>query len=203
MKASNKSAPAGSAGSSNPGEGDTGNASGNLAQARQTIVETAKETAADLKSAATDTATKAKASVEKMAQEKKENAARRIGGYGSAIHESAKSLEEKDPNIAFFTHRAADKLESVADYIRGRDFGSLKVDAEDLVRRHPAAFFGGMFVAGLVLGNVLKASQRASGSRRYESDDSDAGRGDDNDAMGEETYREGESIPSGQAGLET
>jgi hypothetical protein len=29
-----------------------------------------------------------------------------------------------------------------------------------MARRHPAMFFGGMFLAGLVVGNIVKASRR-------------------------------------------
>jgi len=80
-----------------------------------------------------------------------------LGRYGSAVHQSAESFEEQDQNIAYFAHRAADRIEGIAGYIRTRDFAGLKRDAEDVARRHPAAFFGGLFVAGLVIGNLLKA----------------------------------------------
>jgi hypothetical protein len=95
-----------------------------------------------------------------MVGERKSEVADRLGAYGSAIHKSAESIEGEDPNIAWLTHRAADRLNGIAEYVRSRDLQQLKGDAEDLARRHPAAFFGGMFVAGLVIGNVIKATQR-------------------------------------------
>jgi len=113
------------------------------------IAQTARQTASNVKDEA-----------ERVATQQKQSAANRIGEYSSAIHESAKSLEEKDPNIAWFTHRAADRVQSIADYMRNRDFSALRHDVENMARRHPAAFFGGMFVAGLVLGNIVKASRR-------------------------------------------
>jgi hypothetical protein len=85
-----------------------------------------------------------------------------VGGYSSAIHETADSLEEKDPNIAWFTHRAADRLQGVADYVRDSDFRSLKTDVENMARRHPIAFFGGLLVAGLVIGNIVKATGKSA-----------------------------------------
>lgn len=133
---------------------------GIVAGARQSIAQTARDATAKIKSAAGETATRARAEVGRVAQDKKDRTAERVGSYGSALHESAKSLEENDPNIAWLAHRAADRLQSVADYVRESDFGRLRSDAEDVARRHPAAFFGGLFVAGLVLGNVLKASRR-------------------------------------------
>jgi hypothetical protein len=152
------------------GESQSGAGSpGVLTQAKDAVTQTAKDTASTLKSAASETATRARASVEKAATETKEDAAERLGNYSSAIDESARSLEEKDPNIAWLTHQAADRLRTVSEYIRGRDFVALRQDAENLARRHPAAFFGGMFVAGLVAGNLMKAS--ASGSEIGASDD--------------------------------
>lgn len=134
--------------------------SGKITQAKQAISQTAREAAAKVKTVAADTAAKARGEAERLVGEKKETAADRIGGYSSAIHDSAKSLEESDPNIAWFTHQAADKLQSVADYVRSRDFAGLKDDCCGVARRHPAAFFGGMFVAGLLIGNLMKASAR-------------------------------------------
>lgn len=147
------------------GEGGSGagsGISGTLAQAKQSVSQTAREAAARVKTTASQTASRAKEEAHRIADQKRETAADRVGNYSSALHESAKSLEEQDPNIAWFTHRAADRLQSVADYVRTRDFGALKQDAENLARRHPVAFFGGMFVAGLVLGNLLTASRRHS-----------------------------------------
>lgn len=137
-----------------------GESGGALAQTKHKISQAARDTAAKVKSATSDTAARARDQAEQIATEKKDAAASRIGEYGEAIHESARSLEEKDPNIAWFTHRAADKLQHVAEYMRNSDWACLRGDCEGIARRHPAAFFGGMFLAGLVIGNVIKASQR-------------------------------------------
>jgi hypothetical protein len=50
----------------------------------------------------------------------------------------------------------------LATYVRDRDFAGLREDAASLARRHPAAFFGGMCIAGLVLGSVIRAARSAS-----------------------------------------
>ncbi len=142
-----------------------------LAEMKSSAAQTTRDAANKVKSAATNTVSRAKEEAERMAREKKEQAADQIGSYSSAIHESAKAFEEKDPNIAWFTHRAADRLQSVAEYMRNRDFAAVRRDAEDLARRHPAGFFGGMFVAGLVIGNLVKASQRRALERDYRSSD--------------------------------
>jgi hypothetical protein len=131
------------------------------------IAQAARDAAGRVKSAASSAATRARDEAGRLATEKKDEAASRLGGYSAAIHESASSLEEKDPNIAWFTHRAADKLQGVADYVREADMASLRTDCEGFARRHPAAFFGGLFVAGLLLGNVVKASRRRLDSEGY------------------------------------
>ena len=153
------------AGDAAPG-GDT--STGTIAQAKQAIKRTAQGAASTVKSATADTRARVREHAEKVITEKRETAAGKIGGYGSAMHESARTLEEKDPNIAHFAHRAADRLEGFADYVRSRDFNGLRADAEGIARRNPALFFGGMFLAGLVLGNVVKASRRDSSDEASE-----------------------------------
>ena len=137
---------------------------------RSSVGQTAK---AKIGSVATEAASKVKEGAEKLVSDKKESVADRVGAYGAAFHDSAKSFEQQDPNIAWLTHRAAEKLEGVANYVRDRDFTGLRDDAADLARRHPAAFFGGMCVAGLVLGSVIRAARSASQESDYESDESD------------------------------
>lgn len=144
------------AGDSDAGGGES---TGTLAQAKQAVTSTARDTAQRIKSAATDTAERAKSEAQRMASTTKEETANRIGGYSSAMHESARSLEQQDPNIAWATHRIADRVQSAADYLRTRDFAGMKSDVEEFARRHPLAFFGGLFVGGLVIGNLLKARQ--------------------------------------------
>jgi hypothetical protein len=164
--------------SSQPGPMDgTGKGSGTtetggtLTEAKTGVTQAARETASKVRSAVSTTAARAREEAARIAAEKKNTAVDRISRYSSAIHDSARELEEKDPNIAWFTHRAADKLQGAADYMRRRDFAGIRYDAEDAARQHPAIFFGGMFLAGLILGNVVKASRR-NVQNRYE-DDSD------------------------------
>jgi len=139
-----------------PGE----SASEVLSNTKEKLTQTARETATKVKGAASNTALRAKEEASRYVAEKKETTANRIDSYSSAFHDTARNLEEKDPNIAWFTHQAADRLQSIAEYMRTRDFTALREDAENLARRHPATFFGGMFVAGLIVGNIVKASRR-------------------------------------------
>lgn len=146
--------------------------SGKIGQAKQAISQTARDAASKVKTVAADTAARAKSEAERLATEKKEAAASRVGGYSNALHESARSFEEQDPNIAWFTHQAADRLQGVADYIRNRDFTTLREDCCGVARRHPTAFFGGLFVAGLLIGNMMKATARPR-NEGFDFDDED------------------------------
>lgn len=142
------------------GSGGDSDSAGKLSGAKQNVTRAARNTSQQIKSVAGDTAARAKESAQRAVSSKREEAASRIGGYSSAIHESARSLEEQDPNIAWFTHQAADRLERVADYVRNRDFAGLRADAESIAHRHPAVFFGAMFGVGLLVGNAMRASRR-------------------------------------------
>lgn len=117
--------------------------------------------AGDAKRAAGNAITQAKERASNMAQEQKQSAAERIGRYGTALRDSARSVEGEDPNVAYFANRAAERIERVADYVRSTDLTGLRRDAEDIARRHPALFMGGLFVAGLVLGGLVKTSAKA------------------------------------------
>lgn len=153
--------------------GAGGDTPGKLTQAKQAIGQTARDAATKVKSVASDAASRARTEAERLASEKKEAAASRVGGYSDALHESARSLEEKDPNIAWFTHQAAERIQGVADYLRNRDFTALREDCCGMARRHPAAFFGGLFVAGLLVGNMMKATARPRDEDSFDYDDAD------------------------------
>jgi hypothetical protein len=143
--------------------------------AATTLKETARETTGQLKDMASNAAARTREEASRMAEEKKSSTADRLNSYSDAIHESARSLEEKDPNLAYFAHRAADRLHGAADYVRQRDFGELRRDAEDVARRHPLVFFGGLFAAGLLVGNLLKASRRREdGDSNFEAREDDS-----------------------------
>ena len=155
---------------------------------RSSVAQAARDTASKIGSAASETASRVRESAEKMVSDRKDSAADRVGAYSSAIHESARSLEEQDPNIAWLTHRAAEKLESVASYMRTRDFRGLRDDAESLARRHPAAFLGGMCVAGLVLGSVIRAARQASSQSQSQSDSFSGSQGSESEGSEYPSY---------------
>lgn len=129
---------------------------------KQKITAAARSATEQIKRVASDTASTVKDQAQKIAEDRREQAARRLDSYSSAAHRTAEEVEREDPNIGWLAHRAADRLQSAANYVRNRDFKTLRSDAENYARAHPAVFFGGLFVAGLVLGNVIKATSGSS-----------------------------------------
>jgi gas vesicle protein len=100
-----------------------------------------------------------------FADDQKNHLGERIHGYGSAVRRAADKLrEERDPNIAHYAEMVADRLDEAADYVRTSDPSKVLRDVENAARRRPEIFFGGMFVAGLVLARFLKASSERDDS---------------------------------------
>lgn len=122
-------------------------------QAKELVKEKGEAMAGDLKERG-----------EEYAAQRKDRVAERIERYGDRFDEAAESFEGEDPNIAWLTHRAAERLTHLAEHVRERDFRSLWRDAEGMARKHPLAFTGGMFVAGVALGSFLRAARSDYGS---------------------------------------
>ncbi|QYM79924.1 hypothetical protein K0B96_04715 [Horticoccus luteus] len=119
-------------------------------------------------------ARQAKEQAAHLAEEQKDRAARHVGAYGSAMHSTAAQMENEDPNIAWVTHAVADRIQKAADYLRANDFSKLQSDLEGLARRNPIVFFGGLFVAGLVVGNLVTATARETPKPRSGASDADS-----------------------------
>ena len=149
-------------------------ASAKASHAGQHIKEVAQDAAGRVKQSVSETASKLKGSAAEMAEQRRAETADRVGRVGQSLHNTAQSMEQEDPNIAHYAHRIADRLDHVADYVRNRDLAAMKEDASDLARQHPVAFFGGLFVAGLVIGNLVKAGATATQESDHERDDEPA-----------------------------
>lgn len=120
-----------------------------------------KEAAHEAKRAAGGAINQAKDKASHMVRDQQQSAADHIGRYGTALRDSAESVKDTDPNVAYFANRAAERIERIAEYVRETDVAGLRRDAEDIARRNPALFMGGMFFAGLILGGVVKTATHA------------------------------------------
>jgi hypothetical protein len=107
--------------------------------------------------------------------EQKRRAAEELGGIGSSVRQAAGQLSDGPLEaVGGYVETAAESLDRVARYLGERDLAGLVEDTDELARRRPAWFLGGMFVAGIALARFLKASQ----SRALRDDDEDE-RGND------------------------
>lgn len=148
---------------SNPSSpSSAGSLTDKVSQTGHHLKEVAREAAGQMKQSVSSTAADLKASAVSMADQRRTQAADQVGRVGQTLHSTARSMEEEDPNIAHYAHQLADRIDHVAEYVRNRDLNALKNDATDFARRHPVAFFGGLFVAGLAIGNLVKAGAAAA-----------------------------------------
>ena len=137
-----------------------------------TIKEKARETKDRVINKGSEALNQAKERGRTMAEEQKSHLGERIHGYSSAVRRTAEQLrEDKDPNIAHYAEAIADKIDQAADYVQSRDPGMILRDVENAARRRPEIFFGGMLLAGLVLGRFLKASNERDDYYASESDE--------------------------------
>jgi hypothetical protein len=159
----NPSAPFGGPSDHDPHEHEASDTRARLGEkargAKEKLKEKTRATADDLKARGED-----------YAEERKDRTADRIDRYGDKVEAAADSLEEEDPNIAWATHRVAKRLSGLADHLRDRDFRGLWQDAEGLAGRHPIAFAGGMFAAGVVVGSAVRAARADAGDDEREED---------------------------------
>jgi vacuolar-type H+-ATPase subunit H len=136
-----------------------------MGQAKDEIKSTVREAKDTIKSKTMEAVSEAKGYGQEYAQQGREQTADRIGDVSQAVRETAGRFErEQDPNIARYTRMLADRLEGAASYVRDHDFNRIRSDCEDLARRHPAVFFGGMFIAGFAAARFLKASAGREGN---------------------------------------
>jgi hypothetical protein len=93
--------------------------------------------------------------------EQKSKAAGELTTLSSAVRGAADKLRSNDEShAARYAEMAADKLESVADFIGKQDVSSFVREIERAARRRPELFLGGMFLVGLGISRFLKASSR-------------------------------------------
>jgi hypothetical protein len=102
--------------------------------------------------------------------EQKDRVGSEIETYSAAARRAAERLEsESDTNLSSYVSSAADQLDRLATRVQERDLGELVDDVEEMARRRPEVFYGGMFVAGLAAARFLKASKEKRARERYQS----------------------------------
>ena len=128
---------------------------------KDTATATAQEVADRVKEQAKQTGNTIKEQSRGFMNEQKRRVGAEIQTYSAAAREAAERLEhESDTNLAQYVSTAADRLDRLGSRIQERDVGQLVDDVEEIARRRPEVFFGGMFVAGLAVARFLKASKQ-------------------------------------------
>lgn len=138
-------------------------------QATESAKAKAASMAGDAKAAAVDAAERAKQQGRDYVHRQKDQAAEELTHFESAIRRASEKLrEEHDDHVACYADAAAEQVGALAGYLRNHDVGGLMRDVENMARRKPEMFLGGMFVAGLAAARFLKASSRPSQPPRTE-----------------------------------
>ena len=130
-----------------------------------------RETAGDLKQEVVEVARTALDAVKEEAQRvlndqreavgsKVDKAARLARQFGHALR--AVRLDD----AAKMTDSAAKRVEKLGDYVKEADVSKVLEDAEGMAREHQAFFAGGLFLVGLALARILKASRETERSGR-------------------------------------
>ncbi len=86
---------------------------------------------------------------------KRERAAGALESGAAFLHDKAGALPG-GARAAHWAHKAADKMESTAAYLREHGMRDLLADAEDLARKHPARSLAVAAVAGFLAGRALR-----------------------------------------------
>jgi len=128
---------------------------------KDTATATAQEVADRVKEQAKQTGDKIKEQSKSFLNEQKARVGAEIHTYSAAARRAAEGLKgESDTNLATYVSTAADRLDRLGSRIQERDLGELVDDVEDIARRRPEVFLGGLFVAGLAAARFLKASKQ-------------------------------------------
>lgn len=91
--------------------------------------------------------------------DQKERATGGLGTVAHAMRQTGDTLREQDQDaVAGYADQAADQVERLADYLRGRNVLQLLGDVEGFARRQPALFLGGAFALGVLGARFLKSS---------------------------------------------
>lgn len=96
---------------------------------------------------------------ERVARQQKQRAASELGRISSTVRGAAEQLEQNQDNtLSKYAGAVAETLEDCAGYLDRRDMKGMLHDAQRAARRRPELVIGGMFVAGVALARLLKAT---------------------------------------------
>ncbi len=148
-------------------QGSFGNQGGDQASG---LKEEVKNLAQEAKEQTKEVASQAKDQVNQLVSKQKDQAAERLGGFAGALRDAAGKLEGQEGiGLGRYAGQAAEQVDRFSNYLRQGDLTGFVRDAENVARRNPDLFLGGVFLAGVMLARFLKASDpRREALVRYE-----------------------------------
>jgi hypothetical protein len=125
--------------------------------------QTAAEVTEQIKQKGAEALHQARDKADEVTGRQKEYLIERLNHCGAASRKAAEQLRnDKDSTLAHYADVIARQLDRGAEYVRDHNLRGVYRDAENLAKRQPEMFFGGMFLAGLGLARFLKASSEHS-----------------------------------------
>jgi hypothetical protein len=127
---------------------------------------TAQQAKEQAKDKAQQAAGQARRGLRDQVDQRSTQAGERVGGMAQDVRDVAGQLREQGKDQpAKLAEQAAQRADSIGDYLKRSDGDTILGDIEDLGRRQPWAVIAG----GLMLGFAASRFLKASSSRRYES----------------------------------
>jgi ElaB/YqjD/DUF883 family membrane-anchored ribosome-binding protein len=114
-------------------------------------------TAAKMKKQAVDTAENVKNKAADMAEAAANTIQEQRDRVGAALDQTAYVIRERREKLASVAQRAADRLQSTADYLREHDANAMADDVKTLIRRHPGPWLAAAAFTGFMLARLLKS----------------------------------------------
>ena len=114
-----------------------------------------------------DTAVQVKQQATSAFVDQRDKAVSGLSGLADALRQTARSLSEAadgdgdsqvPAGIAPLVDEAAERLSQSAEFLRDKDITGLLSEAQQLARKQPALFMGGMFAVGLIGARLLKGA---------------------------------------------
>lgn len=153
-----------SGGSSDALGGQAKGVADQVKEAAGQVVDQAKETAGQV-------AGQAKQQATSQLESQKERTVDTLVTVAQALRHTGQSLHEQEQTaVGGYIERAAERVETLSNYLRTRDVPALLVETQDVARRQPGLFLGGAIALGFIGARFLKSSgQRAISQRRTSS----------------------------------
>jgi hypothetical protein len=148
----------------------------------QGVADQAKDTAGQVVDQAKDTAGQVAGQAKRQATSQLESQKERTVGalvtVAQAIRQTSQHLHEQDQAaVGGYVDQAAERIETLTDYLKTRDVPALLADTQDLARRQPGLFLTGAVALGFIGARFLKSSGRRAMTQRAASSGSSAAAG--------------------------